>query len=230
MKTILITGASKGIGYHTALELANAGHHVVALARSENKLSDLKNESTSGAITPVGIDISKPDQYSILETALSSIGKIDGLINNAGLLINTPFMESTIDELRAQFEVNVFSIVRLIQFLKPKLSEGSHIVNIGSMGGFQGSDKFPGLSGYSASKGALAILSECLNVELAEFGVSVNCLALGAVQTEMLAQAFPGYQAPTEASTMGRFIADFVLSGHTFFSGKILPVALNNPG
>lgn len=230
MKTILITGASKGIGYHTSLELANAGHHVVALARSEDKLLDLKNKSTSGAITPVGIDITKPDQYSILETALSTIGNIDGLINNAGLLINTPFLESSLEEWRAQFEVNVFSAVQLIQFLKPKLSKGSHIVNIGSMGGFQGSDKFPGLSGYSASKGALAILSECLNVELAEFGISVNCLALGAVQTEMLAQAFPGYNAPTNAPSMGRFIADFVLSGHTFFSGKILPVALNNPG
>ena len=230
MKTILITGASKGIGYHTSLELANAGHHVVALARSEDKLLDLKNESTSGAITPVGIDITKADQYSILETALTTIGKIDGLINNAGLLINTPFLDSSLEEWRAQFEVNVFSAVQLIQFLKPKLSKGSHIVNIGSMGGFQGSDKFPGLSGYSASKGALAIMSECLNVELAEFGISVNCLALGAVQTEMLAQAFPGYNAPTNAPSMGRFIADFVLSGHRFFSGKILPVALNNPG
>lgn len=147
-----------------------------------------------------------------------------------GLLINAPFFQSDIEQWRKQFEVNVFAPVQLIQVLKPFLKRGSHIVNIGSMGGYQGSAKFPGLSAYSASKGALAILSECLNTELAPKGITVNCLALGAVQTEMLEQAFPGYEAPVTSEKMANYIAEFTLTAHHLISGKILPVALNDPG
>jgi NAD(P)-dependent dehydrogenase (short-subunit alcohol dehydrogenase family) len=97
------------------------------------------------------------------------------------------------------------------------------------MGGFQGSAKYKGLSYYSASKAALACLSECLAAEFATSGINVNCLALGAVQTEMLEEAFPGYKAPVDAKTMARFISDFALNGHKFFNGKVLPVAIDNP-
>jgi NAD(P)-dependent dehydrogenase (short-subunit alcohol dehydrogenase family) len=109
------------------------------------------------------------------------------------------------------------------------MDKGSHIVNIASMGGFQGSSKYPGLSCYSASKAALACLTECLAGEFTESGIKVNCLALGSVQTEMLEEAFPGYKAPVDAQEMAEFIADFALKGHKFFNGKILPVAVNNP-
>ena len=229
MKTILITGASKGIGFQTALNLASQGNKVFALARSLSELNKLTS-SYPDLITPIDMDITDQNEYAKLFEALSDTPHLDGIINNAGILINTPFIESTIDDWRLQFEVNVFAVVQLIQSLRQKLGTGSHIVNIGSMGGFQGSDKFSGLSAYSASKGALAILSECLNVELASDGIAVNCLALGAVQTEMLSQAFPGYKAPTSPETMAEFISDFTLTGHSIFSGKILPVALNNPG
>jgi NAD(P)-dependent dehydrogenase (short-subunit alcohol dehydrogenase family) len=97
------------------------------------------------------------------------------------------------------------------------------------MGGFQGSDKFPGLSAYSVTKGTLSILTECLAVELQDKNIKVNCLCLGAVQTEMLNEAFPGLTAPVEASQMGTYISDFVINGHTFYNGKVLPVALQNP-
>jgi len=97
------------------------------------------------------------------------------------------------------------------------------------MGGFQGSVKFPGLSAYSASKAALHTLTECLALELAEQEIKVNCLALGSAQTEMLEQAFPGYVSPVMAFEMGKYIADFALTGHRFFNGKILPVAISTP-
>jgi NAD(P)-dependent dehydrogenase (short-subunit alcohol dehydrogenase family) len=106
---------------------------------------------------------------------------------------------------------------------------GSHIINISSMGGFQGSSKYRGLSYYSASKAAIACLSECLAEEFSESGIRVNCLALGSVQTEMLAEAFPGYKAPVDASEMAHFISDFALNGSKYFNGKIIPVAINNP-
>ena len=138
-------------------------------------------------------------------------------------------METTIDDWLNQFNINVIASVHLIKLIKSKLMRGSHIVNISSMGGFQGSSKFPGLSAYSASKGALTILSECLSTEFASDGIAVNCLCLGAVQTEMLEDAFPGYKAPTSPNEMGEFISYFALTGNSFFNGKVLPVALNNP-
>ena len=97
------------------------------------------------------------------------------------------------------------------------------------MGGFQGSAKYSGLSYYSASKAALACLTECLANEFTGFGISVNCLALGSVQTEMLNEAFPGYKAPVDAKQMAEYISGFALTGHKFFNGKILPVAIGNP-
>ncbi|MDX1642694.1 MAG: SDR family oxidoreductase, partial [Balneolaceae bacterium] len=154
---------------------------------------------------------------------------IDGFIHNAGSLINKPFVEQTDEDWEKQLTVNLMAPVKLTKNLINQFSEDSHIVNIGSMGGFQGSEKFPGLSAYSTSKGALAILTECLAIELAEYGVKVNCLCLGAVQTEMLETAFPGIDAPVNPAEMAQFIGDFTISGGTFMNGKILPVALNNP-
>lgn len=230
MKSILITGASKGIGYHTAVELANRGHRVIAVSRSEKALTNLTEQTMPGSIIPIPIDITQSNDLKLLKEKISELPTLDGIINNAGLLINAPFFQSDIEQWRKQFEVNVFAPVQLIQVLKPFLKRGSHIVNIGSMGGYQGSAKFPGLSAYSASKGALAILSECLNTELAPKGITVNCLALGAVQTEMLEQAFPGYEAPVTSEKMANYIAEFTLTAHHLISGKILPVALNDPG
>ncbi len=155
--------------------------------------------------------------------------KIDILVNNAGLLINKPFTLLSKSDMNSIFNVNFFGVALLIQNLLPKMNTNSHIVNIGSMGGFQGSSKFPGLSIYSASKAALANLSECLAEELKEQKISVNCLSIGAVQTEMLESAFPGYQAPLKAEEMASYIVDFSKNGHKFFNGKILPVSLSTP-
>jgi NAD(P)-dependent dehydrogenase (short-subunit alcohol dehydrogenase family) len=126
-------------------------------------------------------------------------------------------------------ETNFFGTASLIRALVPMMPEGSHIVNISSMGGFQSSSKYKGLSYYSASKAALACLTECLANEFKEYGIIINCLALGAVQTEMLDEAFPGYKAPVNAVEMAEYISGFVLTGNKFFNGKILPVAIGNP-
>jgi NAD(P)-dependent dehydrogenase (short-subunit alcohol dehydrogenase family) len=154
---------------------------------------------------------------------------VDILINMAGLLVNRNFMDMKNTDARLMMETNFFGPASIIRVLKPYMKTGSHIVNISSMGGFQGSSKYTGLSYYSASKAAIASLSECLAEEFRESGVSVNCLALGAVNTEMLRDAFPGYNAPVESKDIAGFIAGFAITGHKFFNGKILPVALNNP-
>ena len=230
MKNIIITGASKGIGYATALHFAKEGHRVYALARSSEKLNKLKKETYSGEIIPISIDLTSQKEVEAFLNNISDDIKIDVLVNNAGVLVNKPFMESEMEDWMLQLEVNLLTPVRLIKALKSRLSTNSHIVNISSMGGFQGSSKFPGLAAYSASKGALSILTECLSTEFADDKIVVNCLCLGAVQTEMLDEAFPGYEAPTKPDEMGGFIADFSLNAHSFINGKIIPVALNNPG
>ncbi len=229
MKTYIITGASKGIGYQTALSLLKKNHRVVAIARSGDKLTRLQLESNSKNLVTITADLTLSVDIESVTEIVSQMEPISGLINNAGAVLNKSFEETSIAEWRSVFEVNVFTSVQLTQSLLPYMAKGSHILNISSMGGFQGSSKFAGLSAYSASKGALAILTECLSTELSSSQIAINCLCLGAVQTEMLAKAFPGYEAPVKPEQMGEYISDFIVSGHQFFNGKILPVALNNP-
>jgi len=233
MSKILITGVSRGIGLELLVQLlSNNDHELIAISR--NSL-DFTNPVLSGAreenrLFSYALDLVN-DDFDIIENSLNKFNQIDILINNAGFLINKPFLEQTEEDWQKQFEVNVFSPAKLIRYLYPWLikSGNAHIVNISSMGGFQGSSKFPGLSACSASKAALGTLTECLAVEFSGKGISVNALALGAVQTEMLAQAFPGYLAPVSASKMAEYIASFALSGHELFNGKQIPVAFTTP-
>ena len=97
------------------------------------------------------------------------------------------------------------------------------------MGGIQGSMKFPGLAAYSSAKGAVITLSELLAEEYKAQGIAFNVLAIGAVQTEMLAEAFPDYQAPLTAAQMADYIFNFATTGHTFYNGKVLQVSSSTP-
>jgi len=228
---IIITGASRGIGYDTALQLAqDPDHQILVLSRNEEKLAQLAAASPHQNIDYLAYDLSRPNKEALAKKT-ESWDSVDVLINNAGLLRNKPFAKLTDKDWWEIFEVNLFGITRLIRLLLPKLARknGAHILNMGSMGGVQGSSKFTGLSAYSASKAALANLTECLAEELKEDNIAVNCLALGAVQTEMLAEAFPGYQAPVESNQMGEMVAWFALQGKAFFNGKVLPVSISTP-
>lgn len=228
----LITGASSGIGYATALELSkNPDVKVIALARSTDRLDQLQLASDNRVVAfTYDLESGNPQ---VLRDFLASQGivHLNGILHNAGQLINKPFESITAPDLQSCYAVNVFAPFLLTQALLPLLNtaHGAHVVHIGSVGGVQGSVKFPGLAAYSSSKGALSVLTECLATELTDQKISVNCLALGAVQTEMLSAAFPGYQAPLNAEEMGEFISWFLLNGQRFFNGKILPVALSTP-
>ncbi|MEX2456978.1 MAG: SDR family oxidoreductase, partial [Balneolaceae bacterium] len=191
-KHILVTGASRGIGFETAKYLADNNCTVTVIARSEDRLNELQKTNPDN-IYPLVVDITTKNAGAIIKDHLKSKNKkVDGLINNAGLLINKPFMELTRNDWYRQLDVNLLAPVFLIRELFSSFNSGAHIVNIGSMGGFQTSSKFPGLTGYSVAKGALSILTECVSTEFSDYKISCNCLCLGAVQTEMLNQAFPG--------------------------------------
>ena len=231
--TALITGASSGIGQGYAKHFASLGINLILTARTEQKLIILADELTQKYnvnITVISLDLSKTHAAQTLFEEIQNRNlSVNILINNAGSLVNKPFLETTAADLAEMLESNVMSHFKMIKACVPIMQSGSHIVNVGSMGGFQGSVKFPGLSAYSASKAALHTLSECLAFELADKGIKVNCLALGSAQTEMLEAAFPGYESPVMAFEMGKYIADFAKTGHKFFNGKILPVAVTTP-
>jgi NAD(P)-dependent dehydrogenase (short-subunit alcohol dehydrogenase family) len=232
---ILITGASSGVGFEAVLELLLSGKHkVIALARSQDKLERLAaiavGLSPDSVLYPIAFDIVH-DDYADLQQFIKTHfdNRIDVLINNAGVLVNKPFAQLQETDFVEMLQSNFIGHVRMIQNMFGLMPEGSHIVNIGSMGGYQGSAKFVGLAAYSASKAALHNLTECLAQEFLELGIKVNCLALGSAQTEMLEKAFPGYESPVMAFEMGKYIADFAMTGHRFFNGKVLPVAVTTP-
>jgi NAD(P)-dependent dehydrogenase (short-subunit alcohol dehydrogenase family) len=227
---IIINGGTRGIGKEVVHCFAhNSNNKILVTGRNEKALESIS--AIFRNVSTYTLDLSVFDRYSepFLNKVSGYFNKVDILINVAGLLIAKEFTEINPDEAHLMMETNFFGPASVIRALKPFMYEGSHIVNIASMGGFQGSSKYRGLSYYSASKAAIACLTECLAVEFAESGIKVNCLALGSVQTEMLNEAFPGYKAPLNAREMAEFISDFALTGHKFFNGKILPVAVNNP-
>ena len=221
-KRVIVTGASRGIGRALVDTFKVMGHEVWALSRNIDELKHIKG------IHAVSIDL--PDEQQISDWVEScGVDHFDVLINNAGMLINKPFSETTTADFEAVYSVNVFGVAQLIRHLLPLLSVDSHILNISSMGGVNGSAKFPGLAAYSSSKGALGILTELLAEEFKDDGPRCNALALGAVQTEMLAEAFPDYEAPVSATEMASYIADFSLNGHRLYNGKVLPVSQSTP-
>src|SRR6478736_3223625 len=225
MKNIIVTGTSRGIGYELALQFANAGYQVLALSRkTPQALMEHEN------ITCLSVDLSKEEELGRIINFLSkSWKKVDAIVHNAGAIVVKPFENISSKEFEDIYKVNVFGVAALTQIALPYLEKGSHVVTISSMGGIQGSMKFAGLAAYSSSKGAVITLSELLAEEYKERGIAFNVLALGAVQTEMLQEAFPGYQAPLSASEMANYIYDFTLTGHKYFNGKVLPVSSTNP-
>ena len=233
---IIITGASSGVGFEAALEwIKESEHTVVAIGRSLDKLKRLsqiaKDLNPAGKLIPLQFDIVEGEFEEGLIPFLNYhlTGPIDVLVNNAGVLINKSFADTSDDEWMEMFQYNVLGHVHMIRALLPYFNSPAHIVNIGSMGGYHGTEKFNGLSAYSSSKAALHSLTECLAQELKSQKISVNALAFGSVQTEMIEKAFPGFEAPIMAFEMGKYLADFALSGHKFFNGKVLPVALSTP-
>lgn len=223
----VVTGASRGMGRTTVLALAALGHPVWALSRSLVSLEEQSwpNGVMLAEVNP--IDALSRDKW--LKELQNKGHRVQGLVNNAGLLLKKPFEALTMEDFSRSMEVNVTAPAVFIQSLLPHLTPTAHVINISSMGGFQGASKFPGMAAYSSSKAALVCLTEVLQVEYAHTGWAFNALCLGSVQTEMLAEAFPGYVAPNSPEAMGAFIADFVVQGHRFFKGKVLPVSSTTP-
>ncbi|WP_179008772.1 SDR family NAD(P)-dependent oxidoreductase [Winogradskyella forsetii] len=225
-KNIIITGTSRGIGFELVHLFANQGHNVLALSRNAKPVSNLHFDN----ISSFAFDLCNQDDYqNVVKFVETEWKHVDILINNAGAIINKPFAETTFQDFTKVYQTNVFGVSELTRTVLPFMKSDGHVVTISSMGGIQGSMKFPGLSAYSSSKGAVITLVELLAEEYKETGPQFNVLALGAVQTEMLEEAFPGYQAPTTAKEMATYIQDFALTGNKYYNGKVLQVSNSTP-
>lgn len=226
MKNIVITGTSRGIGLELVKIFADAGHRILALSRNEEPVKALGYKN----VDSFSFDITtKSHLEEVSDYIKENWGDVDILIHNAGAIINKPFEEITAEEFERVYKINVFGVAALTQNLLPLMKRDGHVVTVSSMGGVQGSMKFPGLSAYSSSKGAVITLTELLAEEYKETGPSFNVLALGAVQTEMLEEAFPGYKAPLQPKEMAEYIAEFSLTGNKFYNGKLLQVSSSTP-
>jgi len=224
MKNIIITGTSRGIGLELALLFADAGHKVMALSRKTNA-ELLKHPN----ITYFAADFADEKSLEPINGFLESWKSVDAIIHNAGALVLKPFEQLTTADFERIYRVNVFGVAALNRICLPYMQKGAHVVTISSMGGVQGTMKFSGLAAYSSSKGAVITLSELLAEEYKDRGIAFNVLALGSVQTEMLAEAFPGYEAPLKAREMADYIFDFTINGNKYYNGKVLQVALSTP-
>lgn len=227
-KTVVIVGASRGIGKALVENFAQRkGFKVVALSRNLNKMK--ADFSSFSNVTSFEFDLETAVKKQV-EKIFLAIGKVDFLINNAGFLVNKPFGEITSQEILKSFQINMFGVFETVQAIIPFLNpDNSHIVNISSMGGFQGSMKFAGLSAYSTSKAALCSFTELFSEEYKNTSIAMNCICLGAVQTEMLEEAFPGYRAPLNPKQASEYISDFTVNAQKYMKGKIIPLSLTNP-
>ena len=228
-KNIIITGASRGIGKELAKIHLQNGNNVLAISRNAEKLEELKSFENNSKFRFLALDLADFENLNQIKTAVQDWNKIDVLYNNAGFLVNKPFAEITESDVDYSISVNYKAPFRLIQLILDKMNSTSHIVNITTMGAVQGSVKFPGLAVYSSSKAGIVTLTELLAQEFNENQPRINCVALGAVQTEMLQEAFPGYEAPITAEEMANYLFDFGLNGHKFQNGKIIQLSVSTP-
>jgi len=223
MKTILISGTSSGIGLELCVQALKLNLNVISISRNIDPTLSLPG------VVSYSIDITKKEQIDELKKDLERKKvKIDILINNAGFLKKELFQDSSIDSFRNTYNVNVFGLAELTRQLLPLINRSGHVVNISSIGGVNGSKKFPGLSVYSSSKSAVIGLTEVLAEEFPN-GPSFNVLALGSVNTKMLNEAFPDYKAQTDSNEMAEYILDFALNGNKLFNGKLISVSKTNP-
>ncbi|HLP11500.1 MAG TPA: SDR family oxidoreductase [Flavobacteriales bacterium] len=223
MKTVIITGAGKGIGFATTNHILDnfPSYKVIAISRNTHQLGLINNSN---------LQVIQGDLTSEMDNIISAIGnqKIDGLLNNAGYIVKNDIDKLTYADFLDLYKTNVFVPFDLSRKLINNFNSNAHILNIGSMGGFENTSKFPGMILYSSSKAALHCLSQCLAVELIENKIKVNCLSIGAVETEMVKVAFPGFQPPINAQTMAEAVAWYLLYAHKFMNGQIIPLALSS--
>ena len=195
--TVIVTGASAGIGMVTAVYLAQRGYKVLATSRETSRLEGLVERARleSIPITPYQLDVNDPASVGdVVPRMLQNTGGIDALVNNAGYGLRGCLEDLTIEEVRSQFETNVYAVLRMSQAVLPQMRQrgSGTIVNVGSVAGQIAS---PGGGAYSASKFALRALSNVMRMEVATFGVRVVLIEPGLFRTNFLRNQVVGHRS-----------------------------------
>jgi NAD(P)-dependent dehydrogenase (short-subunit alcohol dehydrogenase family) len=187
-KVAVVTGSSSGIGYETSLTLARNGFLTYATMRNLNKSENIKLAATKENLPLHIIQLDVNDDTSVknaVQKILSEVGRIDILVNNAGYGLNGAFEDLAIDEIKAQYETNVFGLIRTTQAVLPTMrrQKSGVIVNISSAAGRFG---YPGGSAYVSTKFAVEGLSESMSYELEPFGIKVVVVEPGVIRTNFV--------------------------------------------
>lgn len=207
-KVAVVTGASSGIGRATAELLAARGARVGVIARSKEKLDSLVARYPDRMVAVAGDVSDLADVERLFSQAETRFGKVDVVVNNAGMIDAAPLVDTTLDQWQRMFAVNVEGTFLTCRRALPSMIERKHgaIVNVASISGVPGPEKFPGWVSYCAAKGAVISLTEALAVELKESGVRVNAISPGSVDTPMWAEASGGAPASMTADEIAEMI------------------------
>lgn len=234
-KKAIITGGNSGLGYATAKKFCENGIKTYIIGRTKDKTEQVCLELGSNAI-PVIFDLNELDKIPKMIQDISNGDNIDILVNNAGINMKKEFVDVTDDDFLSIMHTNVLSIFALTREAVKVMKKhgGGSIVNISSMASQYG---IPKVIAYSASKGAIETMTRAMAVELAEFGIRVNCVAPGFIKTKMTAKALNNdpermqkVLSRTPMGTMGEpsHIADavyfYALNESSFVTGTVLPV------
>jgi NAD(P)-dependent dehydrogenase (short-subunit alcohol dehydrogenase family) len=227
--TVAITGASRGLGYALVKSfLEEEGCTVLAITRNPRELENLAVAESVGKLVVLKADIGTVEGRSLVYEKVKGLPRLKILIHNAGKLLYKPFEKIKPAELEEVYQVNVFSPFHLTQVLMP-LFDNTHTIAISSIGGVEGSLKFPGLTAYSSSKAAINCLVEVWSEEFKDTNNSFNALALGSVSTDMFEEAFPGFEAASTPDVMANYIKSFAFEAPAVLRGKVIPISLSNP-
>jgi len=226
-KTVVITGAGRGIGRACALRFAKAGANLTLASRTQEQIDQVAKEIGPKTLV-VATDVA--DQRQVERLFIESEktwGCVDLLINNAGFLEPAPFDEITLEVWEKTFAINVRGSFLCAQQAFRQMKKrskggggGGHIINISSLAGIRGAEKFPGFTAYTAAKHAVVGLTENLAAEGRVFDIRANCIAPGAVDTEMLRANAPGLETRTSPEDMANII--FNISQDSVLNGAII--------
>ncbi len=206
-----ITGGGRGIGAATAEALARKGARVIVASRTEAELTAIVAQLRAAGLDAASITLDVADEAAV-EAAFARIaaeqGRLDILVNNAAILLSGPFAEIAMTDWDRVLAINLRGAVLCARQAFRRMQErGGAIVNVSSLGGVPGTEKFPGYAAYTVSKFALTGLTEALAAEGREHRIRVNAVAPGAVDTDMLRQAAPHLRTRTGPADVAKIIA-----------------------
>ena len=230
-RVAVVTGASRGIGRATAEAMAQAGAHIVIAARGAGALTELAAaiRESGGTATPAPGDLSRADDVDRVFAIADELGGATALVCAAAVLSKVPFIQTTLETWEQTLATNLTGMFLCCRaaFRSMRSAGGGRIVNLASLSGVYGTEKFPGLAAYNVSKYGVIGLTEAIAVEGREHGISALCISPGAVDTDMLRQANPALKPGLKPADVAQLIVTLLDQPMDCLSGANIPLFSN---